>query len=202
MNENKVRRAIIDRDGLPQNFPTQSHPPEFWEQLGRTVASFGFLEETLGKAIFAFTATREYRDDEVEEAILAWLPQLERALSDQLWNLAETFNKVTKDHQATTIANVAELVEDIKAATVVRNVLCHGSWQKKPDKNGASVPLFVNRNTEIFQTPIDVAYLAQVQRHVVELACSVIDTVTHMGWQFPGSGGPGQAIWNRTANDE
>jgi hypothetical protein len=88
------------------------------------------------------------------------------------------------------------LVEDIKAATVVRNVLCHGSW-RTPNADGASVPLFVNRHKEVFETPIDVTYLQQVQAHVAELACSVVDTVTHMGWQFPGGAGPGKPIWTK-----
>ncbi len=30
---------------LPPSFPTHQHSPKFWEQLGRTVATFGCLEE-------------------------------------------------------------------------------------------------------------------------------------------------------------
>ena len=51
--------SIVDFKNLPQMFPTNRHEPQFWEMLGRTVATYGFLEETLGKAIFSFTATRE-----------------------------------------------------------------------------------------------------------------------------------------------
>jgi hypothetical protein len=188
-----VDRAIIDRDSLPPMFPTHRHAPQFWEQLGRTVATYGFLEEVLGKAIFAFTATRRYRPEEIDAAYQAWLPQLERALTDQLWNLAEAYGKAAKDNPATTTENIAELVEDIKNATVLRNVLCHGSW-RMPDADGAAVPLFVNRQKEVFTSAIDVAYLEQVQTHVANLACSVVDTVTHMGWQFPGGAGPGRPI--------
>ena len=53
-------------------FPTHLHPAEFWEALGRVVATFGFLEETLGKAIFSFTATREYPEEELEPAFAGW----------------------------------------------------------------------------------------------------------------------------------
>jgi len=194
--KSKVSRAIIDRDSLPPMFPTHRNTPQFWEQLGRTIATYGFLEEVLGKAIFAFTATRRYSPEEIDVAYQAWLPQLERALTDQLWNLAESYNKATKDNSETTTENVAELVDDIKKATVLRNVLCHGSW-RVPDANGASVPMFVNRQKEVFTSPINVAYLQQVQTHVAELACSVIDTVTHMGWRFPGGAGPGKPIMNR-----
>lgn len=193
MNEDEVKCSIVDRDKLPPLFPTNRHSSQFWEQLGRTIATYGFLEEVLGKSIFAFTATRNYSPDEIDAAYQAWLPQLERALTDQLWNLAESYGKAARDNPATTTNNVDELVEDIKKATAIRNVLCHGSW-RSPNANGASLPLFVNRQKQVFDTAIDIAYLKQVRAHVVELACRVIDTVTHMGWQFPGGAGLGRPI--------
>jgi hypothetical protein len=196
MIDNEGNRSVIDRGRLPPLFPTHRHSPQFWEQLGRTIATYGFLEEVLGKAIFAFTATRNHSPDEIEAAYRAWLPLLERALTDQLWNLVESYAKAVRNNSAATIENIDELVEHIKEATVIRNVLCHGSW-RKPNANGASVPLFVNRQKQVFDTAIDIAYLQQVQAHVTELACSVIDTVTHMGWQFPGGSGLGKPIVER-----
>lgn len=196
--ERKVTRPTIDRTHLPEQYPTHRHSPQFWESLGRTVATFGFLEEVLGKAIFAFTATRKYSStEETEAAYEKWLPQLERALTDQLWNLAESYGKAVRSNADRTILNVDELISDIKIASKLRNVLCHGSW-RPPDGTGKSLPLFVNREHEVFETPIDDAFLSKVQRHVVELSCAVIDSVTHMGWQFPGSSGPGIEIWPKT----
>jgi hypothetical protein len=197
MNDDEVNRSVIDRSKLPPLFPTHRHASQFWEQLGRTVATYGFLEEVLGKAIFAFTATRNYTPAEIDAAYQAWLPQLERALTDQLWNLAERYGKAVRENPAAMIGNVDELVDDIKKTIVIRNVLCHGSW-RTPNANGASVPLFVNRQKQKFDTAIDIAYLEQVQANVVELACSVIDTVTQMGWQFPGGAGPGKPLMTRT----
>ncbi|MGJ8586370.1 MAG: hypothetical protein ACSHXD_19950 [Marinosulfonomonas sp.] len=132
---------------------------------------------------------------DIDAAYEAWLPKLERALTDQLTNLADSYHRATRDNSEKTTENVSELVEDIKAAAVYRNVLCHGSW-RMPDANGGSIPLFVNRKTEVFETSIDVAFLRQIQAHVAELSCSVVDTVTHMGWQFPGGAGPGKRIWH------
>jgi hypothetical protein len=193
MNDDQVICSVIDRDKLPPLFPTHAHSSLFCERLGRTIATYGFLEEALKKAIFAFTATRKYGPNEIDAAYQAWVPRLEQALIDQLWNLAESYGKAARDNPANTTTNVDELVEAIKKATVVRNALCHGSWQT-PNDNGASVPLFVNRQKQVFDTAIDIAFLEQVQTHVAELACCVIDTVTRMGWQFPGSAGPGKPI--------
>ena len=175
-------------------FPTHKHEPLFWECLGRAVATFGFLEETLGKAIFAFTATKPYSETEVQNAYESWLTKLEGVLSDQLWNLIETYGKAVKEHPGATIENLDELLNQLKHAAKIRNVICHGSWQL-PDSKGASIPFFVNRQQERFETAVDINFLTQLQKHVAELICGVINTVTHMGWQFPGSNGPGAVIW-------
>lgn len=194
VQEQEVKRYIIDRSQLPVQFPTHRHSSEFWEYLGRAVATFGYLEEILGKAIYAFTATRRY-DTEAETyaAYMHWLPKLELALIDTLWNLAESYGKAVRDNADSKLLNVDELVNDIKVATKLRNVLCHGSW-RSPDASGKSLPLFVNKSKEVCETPMDIDCLSRVQSHVAELSCAVIDSVTHMGWGFPGGAGPGRKI--------
>ena len=188
-----IRRHVIALDKLPLRFPTHRHSSDFWQALGRAIATFGFLEETLGKAIFSFTAMRSYPDYQIEKAYEGWLGTLERAISDPLSNLIDSYNKAVRDHGNASIENLDVLTGQLRAAAVVRNVICHGSWGI-PDDVGRSLPLFVNKRIEKFQTPIDVAYLDQIQRHTAELTCAVISTVTHMGWQFPGSNGPGEPI--------
>lgn len=192
-DEEKLKQFVVDRRGLPAKYPTHQHEPEFWEALGRCVATFGFLEETLAKAIFALTATRPYGEEEVEQAYVAWLPKLEHALTDQLGNLINNFGKAVREHPIATLSNLDELLDELRKASSLRNVICHGSW-RTPDANGASIPFFVNRQKEVFETAIDIQFLIQLQRAAADLVCSVIDTVTHMGWQFPGSSGPGKKI--------
>jgi hypothetical protein len=192
-NAQDTRRFIVDVKNLPTQFPTHRHPAEFWEALGRTVATFGFLERTLGKAIFSFTATREYPEEELEAAFEKWLPTLQRALSDPLGSLIKSYDRAVRENSKATISNLDELLEDLRKASRVRNVLCHASW-RLPDKHGRSLPLFINKQNEKFDTPVDLAFLVQLQRHVTELACAVINTITHMGYQFPGSNGPGNPI--------
>jgi hypothetical protein len=187
------KRYIVDRQNLPENFPTHLHSSEFWEALGRLVATFGFLEEALGKAIFSFTGTREIPEDQIQVEFENWLPTLQRALNDPLGGLIDAYGKSVRNNKAATITNLDNLLEDLRKTAVLRNVLCHGSW-RVPDKQGRCVPFFVDKKNRIFDTPIDIAYLNQVRRHVVELTCEVVNTVTHMGWRFPGSRGPGISI--------
>ncbi len=193
----ELKSHTVDLDALPNKFPTNRHEAIFWESLGRVVATFGFLEETLAKAIFAFTATKPYNEDEVQKVLEAWLPKLQHALSDQLWNLIESYAKAVREHPHATIDNLDFLEERLKDTVEIRNVICHGSWPP-PDTGGASIPFFVNKKQLRFNTPIDVGYLVQVQKSVSELICGVVNTVTHMGWQFPGSNGPGKVIWDTT----
>jgi hypothetical protein len=94
--ENK--RFVVDIKNLPSLFPTHRHSAMFWENLGRTIATFGFLEEVLGKAIFAFTATARYPESEVEAAFEKWLPTLERALIDPLAGLIDAYGKAVRNN--------------------------------------------------------------------------------------------------------
>ncbi|MXX88687.1 MAG: hypothetical protein F4213_03185 [Boseongicola sp. SB0677_bin_26] len=184
---------IVNVDALPIGFPTHCHSPAFWEQLGRTVATFGFLEEILGKAVFSFTATRRYEQAEVDAAFKEWLPTLQKALTNPLGSLIAQYERAVRDHPEATVEDLDELLHLLRQAAKQRNVLCHGSWST-PDANGASMPLFVDQKQNVFDMRIDCAYLEQVQRHVAEISCAVISSVTHMGWQFPGSEGPGVPI--------
>jgi hypothetical protein len=195
MSNKKGGGNLVDLDALPSRFPTHKHDGSFWESLGRAVATFGFLEEILGRAIFSFTATRRYDDEnELQQAYAEWLPKLERALSDPLANLIDAYGKAVRDHGDATIRNLDDLLSALQEASRLRNVLCHGSW-RLPDSAGASIPLFVNRQKMIFDTALNRQAIDQLQQHAAELSCAVINTVTDMGWQFPGSAGPGEPIW-------
>ncbi len=195
MHNEKQVWYIVSKDDLPKQYPTHKHESAFWECLGRAIATFGFLEEVLSRAIFSFTATRLYSDSEIQQAYDEWLPKLERALNDTLGHLIITYEKSVRDNPMATIENIDELVMYLKEASKIRNVLCHGSW-RLPDSSGASIPFFVNRQKEVFETAIDCQFIDKVQKHTAELICEVVNTVTHMGWQFPGSNGPGKVIWD------
>ncbi len=132
-----MKSMSVDVGVLPPGFPTHQHDGAFWEGLGRAVATFGFLEEMLGKAIISFTATKPYEPEEIEEAYRQWLPRLERALTDALGALVREFERTVREHPSTHVAEVDELLSDLREAARIRNVLCHGSW-RPPDVAGAS----------------------------------------------------------------
>lgn len=194
----EIKRYVVNTDILPELFPTDKYSAKFWEHLGRAVAAFSFLEGILKRAIFVFTATRRYDSaEEGEAAYEAWFSQLQQVLTGQLWNLAEKYGDAVRNNADSTILNVHVLVDDIKEASKIRNVLCHGAWLNIPNEEGKAVPFFVDKKGKKFMMPIDIDYLRNVQQYIAKLACIVINSVTHMGWQFPGSMGPGKPIWNK-----
>jgi hypothetical protein len=193
-SDSEIKRFAVDIDRLPPAYPTHRHEAAFWEALGRAVATFGFLEEVLGKAIFAFTATREIPPDQIEEEYNKWLPALERALVDPLGGLIDSYSSAARKHQHVP-PFVDDLVQKLREAAVWRNAICHGSWQT-PNDEGRSLPFYVDKKRGVFETPINIADLEQLQRHVTELACMVVNSVTQMGYRFPGSTGPGKPIFS------
>ena len=190
--------AVIDTDKLPAQFPTHCNDAAFWESLGRVVATFGFLEEVLGKAIFSFTAKKTYDGSEINDAFKKWSATLKRALNDPLSGLIKSYEKAVLDHPEAKaripLEDFKSFITHLREATVCRNVLCHGSWREYPDENGASVPLFTSRDMKQFSKPINCQLLDELQREIALLTCEVINSVTRMGWQFPGSSGPGESI--------
>lgn len=199
MNEDKTLPGhIIDRDKLHADFPTHFHEPAFWDELGRTVAAFGFIEEMLGKAIFALTGAKEFDPEGDPEAFSEWMKTLEKALTDQLGCLINSYEKALAENPRTKDSDYGAYISALKEAKEIRNVLCHGSWDK-PDGQGRSVPRFVNRKLLIFETPVDVQFLRQTRAELRHIICDILDTVTSVGYQFPGSSSPGEQLWPHPA---
>lgn len=197
MSKKKAISATVDRNSLPEFYPTHLNVPEFWEALGRAIATICFLEETLGKAVFALTATKRHSPSKIDDEYAKWIPTLETALSNPLVNRAELYQKAFNSHDEVQGKDELEkIVGHIKKLATTRNVLCHGSWQK-PMQDGTTLPFFVNKNKEVCCSTFNVEDLNLIQRHALELACAVIDSVTLLGWEFPGGGGPGKPIYEK-----
>ena len=193
-----LKGYVIDRDKLHPDYPTQLHSPEFCEELGRTIASFGFIEEMLGKAIYALTGSKEFDPEGDPEAFSEWIKTIEKALTDQLGGLIIAYEKALAENPRTKGNDHSAQIADLKQAKEIRNALCHGSWSK-PDDQGRSIPKFVNRKLMVFETPVDVAFLKQTRSALRNIICDILDSVTMVGYQFPGSGSPGKQLWPHPA---
>jgi hypothetical protein len=153
----------------------------------------------LGKAIFALTGAKEFDPAADPEAFNAWIKTLEKALTDQLGGLIICYETALSENQRTQSNDYSNQIAGLKSAKDIRNALCHGSWGK-PDEEGLTVPKFVNKRLEIFETPIGIAFLQQTRSALRDIICDVLDTVTSVGYRFPGSESPGEQLWPHPAD--
>jgi hypothetical protein len=111
------------------------------EQLGRAVATFGFLEDTLARAIFALTGTRgQQSKEECDAALNEWIEAQEKLLSDALGPLIDKYRKAATTYTGFTTENLDELISNLRKVAEIRNVLNHACWDQFPDEKGATIP--------------------------------------------------------------
>lgn len=192
MSSEPVDRPLyVDVQDEPEGFPTHWHPPAFWEALGRAVSTFGFLEDILGRAIFTLSAARQVPEENIEQELEGFLKTLRKNLTDALGGLIKRYDAVIRADPAANDAIPSDLLDGLYKVLKYRNALCHGSWGP-PNDHGQCVPRFfrsVDGEVQRFETPIDVQFLIDLQKHTAELTCGVINSVTQRGLKFPGANG-------------
>ncbi len=182
------------------DWPTHKGSPAFWEELGRAIASFGFLEDTLTRTYFALTATRRYKcKEEVEKVFEEWKKSLELSLTDSLGNLINKIDKAFKDDDRFSEDIRSAVVDRLNEVRVWRNALCHGTWDSFAE-NGDSAHLRYFRKTPDGPEQLDNGFLhqseiARIRRATVETAQNLINIVISNNLQFPGSESPGKTIF-------
>ncbi|WP_422074432.1 hypothetical protein [Tranquillimonas rosea] len=187
---------IIDEEQLPDLFPTQNHDPAFWEALGRTIATFGYLEDVMRRAIFFFTGTAEPPAEDVEAATDKWLEKLDQVISDPLGPLIREYIKAIRVHRCQPNADIDDLDTRLKQCARLRNALCHGSWGLPDGNNRSRLNYIEKRSGESMLDRIGVEFLNQTRTGTTELIVDVVNSVTILGYQFPGINGPGEIFWS------
>lgn len=194
--EEHAQAYVVQVDALPEHYPTHGWDAEFWEALGRCVATFGFLEHTLARAYFAFSVMREISDEGIDEELSKWFDNLKKSARETLNPLIDRYENSVKSYPNHKVDYIDLLVKDLKETVEWRNILCHSSWGY-PDEEGKGVPFFVNRKDLKFGTPVDLNMLQQIQSSTTNTIVNVINSVTLMGWQFPGTHGPGRPLFEK-----
>lgn len=187
--DNKHTPKWVDIDNLPPNWPTHFIDGNFWEELGRVIATFGFLETTLAKAMFVLSSKRE-REEITDESYLRWIARTLKSLQEPLGYLINEYEKELQEEielgtEISKQIDLPQLIKGLREGKKLRDVLCHSSWSPGETKSKAK-PFFMNRNEEIFDTECDIAYLRQIRKATQEMICLCIDTVTLKGFEFPG----------------
>ena len=118
---------VVDRAGLPKDWPTNRGTPAFWEELGRTVAAFTHLEDMLARAYFGMTGSRQYANfEEAKAAFPNWEGTLKASLTDSLGPLTSKLGKAFRDDARVPDEFAGDIIARLDALRVWRNALCHG----------------------------------------------------------------------------
>ena len=129
----QLRRYLpIKRNNFPTDWPVNQGPSNFWQELGRTVAVFGYLEYTLASTCYALLATGERAkallDAGDDHAFSKWFNRIERSQVDSLHGLILEFERVISESSQVPHNVREDLVERLKELKPKRNALCHGAW--------------------------------------------------------------------------
>ena len=125
----------------PDDWPTHKAKPAFWEELGRAVATFGFLEDIIPRFLLAFEGSKDGKDYTKEEAE-RWVRSLERSLSDPLGALIRKIEQAFEGDDRVSADSSTEIIGRLKELNRYRNALCHGAWIGFPESGGvAATPL-------------------------------------------------------------
>ena len=118
-------RAVVE-ERLPQ------HASEgLWEEVGRAVATFGTLEDTLPRALYVITGHQEVEEGEAaDRQFNEWCKKLISHMSDTLGGLAHELETAWNERDGVLHPENKEIVDGITALAKERNRLCHKAWEK------------------------------------------------------------------------
>ena len=108
------------------------HDPSslFWEEIGRTVATFGMLEDLLPRALYKITGHQTVDvEGDAEQQVKEWCAALIRNMSDTLGGLAHTLGAAWTERDGELQPDNAEMVKEIASLAKARNRVCHGAYQ-------------------------------------------------------------------------
>ena len=161
----------------PPNWPTHKGSEALWEELGRTIATFGMLEDTLARACFHVTGQQQPVEGvDPKEQLNAWAAELVSNLPETLKPLADRMKAAWKALDGELTERRAAMAHEIKMLADERNRLCHGAWIAFDEQDRGTVRYFPRNFDvgEIFLETRSVEDLAEVRRRVTALINEII----------------------------
>ncbi|MDE0147918.1 MAG: hypothetical protein OXM58_06065 [Rhodospirillaceae bacterium] len=197
----RLRRCLpIDRDALSPDWPVNHGPAVFWQELGKTVAAFGYLEHILASACHALLATGEravallQADDHA--ALSRWCERLLRSRVDPMHGLTSELDRVLREAGRVPHAVRETLVSELRELRPWRNALCHGAWLSiGEDGSGHLEHLYLANGVPVaFERNVDVKRLSDVRARTVEVTMRVAEAASVAGPAYTHMGGTGYAL--------
>ena len=198
----RLRRCLpIDRDALPSDWPVNQGPAVFWQELGKTVAAFGYLEHILASTCYALLATGERAAALLQandhEAMRRWTKRLVHSQTDSLNRLTRELETVLTEAGLVPHAVREDLVARLDELRPWRNALCHGAWLSV-DENGSARLEHVYRYEGLpagfDERTVDVRRLSDVRVRTVDVTIRIAEAASVAGPAYTHMGGAGYAL--------
>lgn len=147
------------------NPPCPRLDPDMAAAIGHAVGSFGFLEESLKRAIYSLTL-KELGDNASESTLQAWIQRMENLADDSMGTLIDAFAVAMRNANA---PGRKVLVADLRDIRKMRNLICHASWRPGPSP-GLWQPTFINTKGDPRPGPMTAAEVNRLHDTTLEAA--------------------------------
>ena len=152
-------------------------PADFAAALGQCVASFGWLEEIIKRAIYALDRAR-LADDLTPEELQAWLTRIGGIADDSMGTLIEQLDAAMRRHPGLRDRN--QITDRLGEIRLHRNLLCHASW--RPTADGTHWhPAFVSSKGEVQAEALALEDLERIRGQTVEVGTRVLRVMRASG---------------------
>ena len=197
----RLRRCLpIDRDVLPPDWPVNQGPAVFWQELGKTVAAFGYLEHILASTCYALLATGERAAALLEAddhaALSEWWKRLLGSQTDSMHRLTLELSRVLDETGLVPRAVREDLVARLDELRPWRNALCHGAWLSVAE-DGSGCLEHVYRYDGLpagFERNVDVKRLSDIRARTVDITIRIAEAASVAGPAYTHMGGAGYAL--------
>ena len=197
----RLRRCLpIDRDVLPPDWPVNQGSAVFWQELGKTVAAFGYLEHILASTCYALLATGERAVALLEandhEAMRRWTERLLGSQTDSLHRLTVELGRVLDETGLVPRALRENLVARLDELRPWRNALCHGAWLSvAEDGSGCLEHVYMYEGLPTgFERNVDVKRLSDIRARTVDITIRIAEAASVTGPAYTHMGGTGYAL--------
>ena len=197
----RLRRCLpIDRDALPPDWPVNEGPAVFWQELGKTVAAFGYLEHILASTCYALLATGERAAALLEaddhDAMRRWTKRLVHSQTDSLNRLTRELETVLAEAGLVPRAVREDLVARLDELRPWRNALCHGAWLSVAEDGSAQLEhvYMYEKLPAGFERDVDVKRLSDIRARTVDVTIRIAEAASVSGPAYTHMGGTGYAL--------
>ena len=176
-------------------------PAVFWQELGKTVAAFGYLEHILASTCYALLATGERAVTLLEandhEAMRRWAKRLLRSQTDSMGPLTRELDRVLTEAGLVPRAVREDLVASLDELRPWRNALCHGAWLSVAEDGSARLEHLYRDDDDLpvaFERNVDVKDLSDVRARTVDITIRIAEAASVAGPAYTHMGGAGYAL--------